>query len=206
MTTDQGGLAPQARVPREANGTRRVEDILSAAEGVFLRFGYRKTSMDEVARAAGLSRQGLYLHFAAKQDLFQAVVARMVDTVRTDALAALERPDLSVAERLLRALTALSGEAGGLSGGTAGELLQAANAQAGPLLDQAHGEIVAAMAALLERSGVAARWQDARLTATDLAEHLYLLHPAVVRSGDDPARRREQLAVAVRIVTRGHTG
>jgi AcrR family transcriptional regulator len=180
--------------------------MLSAAQGVFLRFGYRKTSMDEVARAAGLSRQGLYLHFATKQELFHAVVTRMVDAVRTAALAALERADLSVPERLLRALTTLAGDAGGLGGGAASDLLRAADAQAGPLLDQARTEIVAAMAALLERSGAAAPWRDAGLTATDLAEHLYLLHPAVARSGEDPARQRERLAVAVRIVTRGRTG
>ncbi len=42
----------------------RRESILQAAVGVFLRYGYKKTSMDDLARAAGLSRQGLYLHFA----------------------------------------------------------------------------------------------------------------------------------------------
>ena len=44
----------------------RRSRLLEAALGVFLRYGYKKTSMDEVARAADLSRQGLYLHFATK--------------------------------------------------------------------------------------------------------------------------------------------
>jgi AcrR family transcriptional regulator len=48
--------------------------LLDAALGVFSRFGYRKTSMDEVARMADFSRQGLYFYYAAKEDLFRATV------------------------------------------------------------------------------------------------------------------------------------
>jgi AcrR family transcriptional regulator len=48
--------------------------ILDAAATVFARYGYRRASMDAVAAEAGLSRQGLYRHFAAKEALFAAVV------------------------------------------------------------------------------------------------------------------------------------
>ena len=50
----------------------RRSRVLEAALGVFLRYGFRKTSMDEVARAADLSRQGLYLQFATKEFSAQA--------------------------------------------------------------------------------------------------------------------------------------
>lgn len=52
---------------------------------MFLRFGYRNTSMHEVARAAGLSRQGSYLRSATEQALFHAVIERMT-TVRAFAV------------------------------------------------------------------------------------------------------------------------
>ena len=55
--------------PTEISAARH-ESLLQAAFGVFLRYGYKKTSMDDLARAAGLSRQGLYLHFANKDALF----------------------------------------------------------------------------------------------------------------------------------------
>ncbi|WP_245707383.1 TetR/AcrR family transcriptional regulator [Pseudonocardia oroxyli] len=55
----------------------------------FAHFGYRKSSMDEVARAAGISRPGLYLLFSSKRELF-----------REAALWALDR-DLGAAERAL---------------------------------------------------------------------------------------------------------
>jgi AcrR family transcriptional regulator len=38
----------------------RQERVLAAALEVFGRYGFRKTSMDEVARSADISRQGLY--------------------------------------------------------------------------------------------------------------------------------------------------
>ncbi|MEJ1972949.1 MAG: helix-turn-helix domain-containing protein [Lacunisphaera sp.] len=65
-------------VPAPAAEPRRTA-LLEAALGVFARFGYRKTSMDEVARAAQISRQGLYLHFANKEELFRATVQQAVE-------------------------------------------------------------------------------------------------------------------------------
>ena len=49
-------------------GARRAA-ILETAMRVFLRYGFKKTSMDDLARAAGLSRQGLYLHYRTKEEL-----------------------------------------------------------------------------------------------------------------------------------------
>src|ERR1700744_4149523 len=59
----------------EADATEvRHQGVLEAALGVFARYGFRKASMDEVARAAGVSRQGLYLQFANKEELFRRAV------------------------------------------------------------------------------------------------------------------------------------
>jgi AcrR family transcriptional regulator len=52
----------------------RKARILDAATEVFGKYGYRQTSMEGVAEAAGLSRQGLYAHFASKQALFAACI------------------------------------------------------------------------------------------------------------------------------------
>ncbi|MEV0737014.1 helix-turn-helix domain-containing protein [Streptomyces sp. NPDC050549] len=60
------------------------DDIVTAAVDVFSRYGFRQTSMELVARAAGVSRPALYQHFANKQDVFAAVAARVTD-VMTDA-------------------------------------------------------------------------------------------------------------------------
>ena len=57
----------------------RREHVLEAALLTFARYGYRKASMEDVARAADISRPGLYFYFASKQDLFRAAVTHALD-------------------------------------------------------------------------------------------------------------------------------
>jgi TetR/AcrR family transcriptional regulator, mexJK operon transcriptional repressor len=62
------------------NRTRRKrEAILAAATEVFLRHGYRGTSMDEIAALAAVSKQTVYKQFAAKETLFAEIVTATVD-------------------------------------------------------------------------------------------------------------------------------
>ena len=56
----------------ERDSARRAE-ILEAAKSCFLRFGYGKTSLDDIAKQAGLSRPLLYRKFANKEAIFSAV-------------------------------------------------------------------------------------------------------------------------------------
>jgi AcrR family transcriptional regulator len=81
----------------------RHEALLTAAVGVFARFGYRKTSMDEVARAAGVSRQGLYLLFADKEELFRKAVNFKLSGQLRAALEALSNPSRPLETRLVAA-------------------------------------------------------------------------------------------------------
>ena len=67
MTAEPGGLPSQP-----AETTR--DGILEAARRRFLRFGVRKTTVDEVAREAGCSRTTLYAHFRNKQDLYASLL------------------------------------------------------------------------------------------------------------------------------------
>ena len=50
--------------------------ILDAARELFLEFGLRRTTMDDVARRAGVGRVTVYRHYADKKALFAAVVMR----------------------------------------------------------------------------------------------------------------------------------
>lgn len=57
---------------REDNAKRR--QILDGARRVFLSAGFDGTSMNEVARAAGVSKGTLYVYFASKEELFAALL------------------------------------------------------------------------------------------------------------------------------------
>ncbi|SIR11355.1 transcriptional regulator, TetR family [Janthinobacterium sp. TND4EL3] len=69
--------------------TPKSQQILDAALAVFCRYGYRKTSMLDIAQAAGMSRAALYLHFKNKEDVFRAGSARAHATVMAQVAAAL---------------------------------------------------------------------------------------------------------------------
>ncbi|MFE0763450.1 TetR/AcrR family transcriptional regulator [Streptomyces smyrnaeus] len=77
------------RPPSAVADTSRRAMVLDAALTTFARFGYRKASMEEVARAAHISRPGLYFLFSSKEELFRAAVTQ-----------ALER-DIAAVERVL---------------------------------------------------------------------------------------------------------
>lgn len=79
--------------------------ILSAAFDVFVTYGFRKTSMDDIAGAAGISRPALYQTFKNKQDIFRALSRFMLE--HASALAAQEmQAEGAFAARLFRSLDA----------------------------------------------------------------------------------------------------
>src|ERR1017187_4391858 len=71
-------VSPATSDARLADGGRR-ELVLAAALDTFVHYGYRKTSMEDVARGAAISRPGLYLLFGSKQELFSAAVTQALD-------------------------------------------------------------------------------------------------------------------------------
>ncbi|MCC6925352.1 TetR/AcrR family transcriptional regulator [Novosphingobium sp.] len=86
-------------MPRPSVPTRRA-DILLAARDVFNARGYAGTRMDDIARAAGISKAALYLQFDGKEALFQALVNELIETMLPQAAPA-EFGDLP-AEAILR--------------------------------------------------------------------------------------------------------
>ncbi len=94
MTSNQPNTT---EIPR----TARRNEIVDAAVPVFLRFGFKKTSMGAVAAAAGISRQALYLHFPNKESMFSAVVDGLGQLTGRVAHIALWRPGLTLEQQLL---------------------------------------------------------------------------------------------------------
>lgn len=64
--------------------TARAE-ILTAAQAVILRFGLAKTTMDDIAKEAGVSRPTVYRHFQARTDLVAALIDWRARIVRAGA-------------------------------------------------------------------------------------------------------------------------
>lgn len=74
----------------EAAETRH--HILDAAEQMFLAQGVARTSLQQVAEAAGVTRGAVYWHFKDKADLFDAMMDRVTMPCEAAIAAALARP------------------------------------------------------------------------------------------------------------------
>lgn len=60
----------------------RRQEILEAADKSFSLFGYKATTMDQVAKIANVGKGTIYTFFANKEELFNAIVLQMVEEMR----------------------------------------------------------------------------------------------------------------------------
>lgn len=65
------------------------DTIIDAAREVFARFGYRKTTMDEIASAVHKGKSSLYHYFKNKEEVFQAVVEKESRILEKEVVAAI---------------------------------------------------------------------------------------------------------------------
>lgn len=56
----------------------RAQAILDAADRLLARYGYRKMTIDDLAREAGIGKGTVYLHFPSKQDVVLSTIDRIV--------------------------------------------------------------------------------------------------------------------------------
>jgi AcrR family transcriptional regulator len=82
-----------------------ADRILDATERLLARFGYDKTTVDDMAQEAGVSKRTIYLHFAGKEAVALASIDRVVGRV-TDRLREIAAGDGPPADRVREMLVA----------------------------------------------------------------------------------------------------
>ncbi len=60
------------------------DNILTIAQNTFRKYGFRKTTMDEIAFAAGKTKSTMYYYFESKEEVFKAVVEKEVLQLRSE--------------------------------------------------------------------------------------------------------------------------
>ncbi len=80
------------------------EKILNVATRIFSRFGFYKTSMDEIARTAHKAKGSLYYHFASKEELFTEVVALELKNLKKELAMVVTDPELDAQEKIKKYL------------------------------------------------------------------------------------------------------
>lgn len=88
---------------RPASST--ADRIVDATERLLARFGFDKTTVDDIATEAGVSKRTIYLHFAGKEEVALASIDRVVGRV-TDQLREIAQSDAHPADRVLEMLVA----------------------------------------------------------------------------------------------------
>lgn len=79
-STGRGEVPASARSGAPVGTPANTRDAILDAAGVLLgRYGYHKTTMDDLATQAGIARRTLYLHFRCKDDIFLARIDRVIE-------------------------------------------------------------------------------------------------------------------------------
>ena len=130
--------------------------ILDCAFEVALRYGYQRMTMDDVAKACGMSRPALYLQFKNKGEIYSAMAAQMMGRALEGAKASLNGPG-SIEERVFAAIKSGILDPVEFLHSTAhgAELIDMKHQLAGNVMADWHGRKAAMIAAALDASGVA---------------------------------------------------
>lgn len=93
--SEQGGVAETAYA---ITASRRVQHLLAIAREHFVDRGFEAVSIDSIARAAGVSKETIYRHFADKEALFRAALEVVGQEFTQRALAVHHRAPTVVSE------------------------------------------------------------------------------------------------------------
>jgi len=102
-------LAPMTESLRDRRKRRTAEAIVAAAVELFAERGFERTTVDQIAAAADISRRTFFRYFADKEELFFAEDERLLEVIEATLDAAPPgEPVLELARRATRALAARS--------------------------------------------------------------------------------------------------
>ncbi len=81
------------------------EAILDATDRLLERYGYKKMTIDDLAREVGIGKGSVYLHFSSKQEIALSHVDRIVERVKTE-LESIAESRLAPSEKIRQMLMA----------------------------------------------------------------------------------------------------
>jgi AcrR family transcriptional regulator len=179
---------------RRAGAEATRERMCAAAEKLFLRDGYARTSIRAVAREAGVAEATVFLAFSTKAALLDATIVRATRDNEGEPLnAILDAPPPDMLGRLATSHAATLHRAARLI--ALGESAILMDAALRPLRDRAHANLRAAHAAIAQRLADA-RLLRPGLTAPDAADTLYAIcnETTYLRLTNDRARDPDRYA------------
>ncbi len=167
--------------------------ILDDAIRVFGRFGYKKTSVNDIAAAAGLSKPGLYLHFSGKEEIFRAAMEKYLSDALKRVASALARTDLPAPDRLAVAMNEWFGQHLLTFTAEIFDTIESGDKMAGKDVTRAKGAFKKALGDALVADGFDPS------SAAERAEVLFLCGLSWKQPGTTPEQFRTTVATAIRV-------
>ncbi len=185
----------------------KASRILEAARSCFSQYGFRRTTMDDIARAADVSRPALYQHFRNKEAIFAQLSRRLFHEAIARAETAFapdpDRPDRDIEARLLDGFEAWSVQFVAMLHQMphAHELIDASCRLAGEVVAESEERIEALVHDVLNQA-VRQRQIDLKalgLNARSAAHWLYLTVKGLKQPGLDVEDYRQHLKTLIQI-------
>jgi AcrR family transcriptional regulator len=67
------------------------DQIIEASRNIFNKFGFKKTTMDEIAQSMGKGKSSIYYYFKSKEEIYQAVIEYEAELLRNEVLKSLSK-------------------------------------------------------------------------------------------------------------------
>ena len=84
VSNRRNGNGESRKQEDQSKRQERAQRILDAAAELIQRWGYNKTTIDDIARQARVAKGTIYLHWKTREDLFEALIKREVLMVAED--------------------------------------------------------------------------------------------------------------------------
>jgi AcrR family transcriptional regulator len=175
--------------------------LLEAGFTTFIRFGYRKTSMDDVAREAEISRQALYAYFADKEALFRESMKHGFDKALAEVDRVLVNDEVSIDERLVQAIDAWIGRHLEKSGTDGSDLGEMARVLLGGFFEDYGVAFERRLARAISDSPIAAALKETRATPLQVAQVLRACAYGWKYRATSRAEFVAQMELSVRLLT-----
>jgi TetR/AcrR family transcriptional regulator, regulator of autoinduction and epiphytic fitness len=190
---------------RGAPETRRVA-IVDAALKLFGQYGYRRTSIDDIAREAEIAKGTVYLSFKSKEEIFRALCESLIERMES-AVTAARATRGTIDERLVAVLEAKFGflfETVYRSAHAA-ELMDSKNRLSADLFAQSGRRYMKVLREMIEDAIGAGELEPSRmaLEADDLAQMLVAAAHGVEHNATSRAQYHRRLREIVRVIVAG---
>jgi AcrR family transcriptional regulator len=192
--------------PKKGAPETRRAAILDAALKLFSQYGYRRTSIDDIAHEAEIAKGTVYLSFKSKEEIFRALCERLVESA--DAAVKVARATSGpIHERLIAVLEAKFGFffESVYRSAHAAELMDSKNRLSADLFAQSGRRYMKVLREMIEEATRAGELAPSRLDldADDLAQMLVAAAHGIESNATSRARYHRRLREIVRVIVAG---